>query len=161
VNLFRKPDVLRALSRRCWDRAPCWSEDRRLSRPTLSPMTGRLTHELETHLSVLFGRISRIKKTIRIFQLRGTVPSRVVIGQLELQGIPRGSFSDSSVATAPLPDTLERMNDETGRRHLAVIEPDAAGEEPDLDWSAEGIDATVDLDPHSGLPTLLHEAPQD
>ncbi len=74
---------------------------------------------------------------------------------------PRGSFSDSSVAIAPLPDTLERMTDETGRRHLAIVEPDAECEEPDLDWNAAGIDATVDRDDRTGFPVALNETPRD
>jgi hypothetical protein len=53
------------------------------------------------------------------------------------------------------------MTDQESRRHLAIVVPGSEAHELDLDWCAEGIDSTVDLDPHSGLPTLLHEAPQD
>ncbi|MET4705987.1 hypothetical protein [Frigoribacterium sp. UYMn621] len=53
------------------------------------------------------------------------------------------------------------MTDSNRMRHLEIVERGTECGEPDLDWIATGINATIDLDPQSRFPTLLNEAPQD
>jgi len=53
------------------------------------------------------------------------------------------------------------MDESDAERPLKIVSPGEPVVEPDLDWDDAGIDSSVDRDPQSGFPTVLHEGPGD